>query len=149
MRIGAAALLPDAAPALGKCLASKACAATFLGGGAGSGTGHACCDASRCLITLASQRYVNEWMDGWDSRGAVAQLASCTQRRYPASVPGRIADECVETGFVAWGEGATLELLERWRRCVSQCLRRIHGTFMPVWEYMIFTKLLVAATSDR
>ena len=87
--------------------------------------------------------------DEWDSRGAVAQLASRTQRIYPASVPSRIADECIEAGFVARGEGTTLELLERWRRCVSQCLRRIHGTFMRVWEDMIFAELLVAATSDR
>ena len=87
--------------------------------------------------------------DGQDSHGAVAQLASRTQRRYPASVPGRIADECVEAWFVARGEGAALELLELWRRCVSQCLRRIHGTFMRVWEDMISAELLVAATSDR
>ena len=87
--------------------------------------------------------------DEWDSRGTVAQLASRTQRRYPTTVPNRIADECVEARFVARGEGAALEFLERWRGCVSQCLRRIHGTFMRVWKYMIFAELLVAATSDR
>ena len=81
MRVGAAALLPDAVPALGKCLASKACGVTFLGGGAGSGTGHACCDASRCLITLASQRRVSGWM-GWTGltrRSSPACIAHTTQ----------------------------------------------------------------------
>jgi hypothetical protein len=54
-------------------------------------------------------------MDGWDSRGTVAELASRTQRGYPASIPGRIADKCVEARFVARGEGAALEFPERWR----------------------------------
>jgi hypothetical protein len=89
------------------------------------------------------------WMDGWDSRCAVAELASHTQRRYPSSIPGRIADECVEAGFVARGEGAALKFLERWRCGVSQRLRRIRGTLMRVWKDMIFAELLVAATSDR
>jgi hypothetical protein len=65
---------------------------------------------SRKLETRERRR----WIDGWNARGAVAELASRTQRRYPASVPGRITDECVEAGFVARGEGAALEFLERW-----------------------------------
>jgi hypothetical protein len=53
LRVGADASLwvLDVAAALEKCFASSACAASFLGAvAAGSGTGHACCDASRCLM---------------------------------------------------------------------------------------------------
>ena len=88
-------------------------------------------------------------VDGWmeHARGAVAKFASRTQRRYPAFVPGRIANEGVEAGFVARGEGAALQLLERWR--VSQRLGWVYGAIMRFWEYVVFTELLVAATSDR
>ena len=87
------------------------------------------------------------WTDGTNARGTVAKLTSRTQRRYPAFVPSRIANECVEAGFVTRGEGAALEFLKRW--CVSQYLGRIYGAIMCVWEDMVFAELSVAATSDR
>jgi hypothetical protein len=81
----------------------------------GSGTGQVCCDASRCLITLASQRRVSGWMDGWgltqhSSRACIADTTPipflhlrqncrrmrrdwvcCMRRRSSAGVSGALA----------------------------------------------------------
>jgi hypothetical protein len=61
---------------------------------------------------------------------------------------GRFSDISIEAGLVAGGEGAALEFQE-WRRGIFQCLRRIDGALMGIWEDMIFAEFVVTATSDR
>ena len=82
------------------------------------------------------------------SRGTVRKCTPRTQRRGPALFSGGVADECVEAGLVAGGEGAALESLECGRG-VSQRLRRIDGALVGVREDVGFAELAVAATSDR